>query len=97
VLTETTIPLLAEVPVGTYTYPDQSATLVIGCRLGAGRQLRLTGPGIASAVRLRIDGIPEAFWPLRDHACRYPLGWDVVLVSGDQVAGLPRTTHAEVE
>ncbi len=37
---------LARAPVGTYQYPDESATLVVGCALGAGRELRLSGPGV---------------------------------------------------
>lgn len=88
---------LAEAPAGSYADPDQSATLVIGCMFGAGRALRLRGPGIASVADLWVDGIPDAFWELRERACRYPLGWDIVLVAGDQLAGLPRTTRIEVE
>jgi alpha-D-ribose 1-methylphosphonate 5-triphosphate synthase subunit PhnH len=46
---------------------------------------------------LWVDSIPETFWALREQTCRYPLGWDVLLVSNDRVAGLPRTTRIEVE
>ena len=89
--------LLADAPVGTYSYPDESATLVIGCTLSAGRALRLTGPGIAAVSHLWVDGIPESLWALREQVCRYPLGWDLLLISDDQVVGLPRTTRIEVE
>jgi alpha-D-ribose 1-methylphosphonate 5-triphosphate synthase subunit PhnH len=88
---------LAEAPAGTYADPDQSATLVIGCTFGAGRALRLRGPGIAGVADLWVDGVPDALWELRERICRYPLGWDIVLVAGGQLAGLPRTTRIEVE
>jgi alpha-D-ribose 1-methylphosphonate 5-triphosphate synthase subunit PhnH len=88
---------LLEAPAGSYAYPDEAATLVIGCTLGAGRALRLNGPGIHGVAHLWLDDIPDWFWPLREQVCRYPLGWEVVLVSGDQLVGLPRTTHIEVE
>ena len=96
-LGEAALSLLRDAPVGTYSYPDESATLVVGCALGAGRGLRLAGPGIAGVEHLWVDGIPEGFWALREQVCRYPLGWDILLVSGDQLAGLPRTTRIEVE
>jgi alpha-D-ribose 1-methylphosphonate 5-triphosphate synthase subunit PhnH len=95
-LTAADVPPLAEAPCGTYSYPDESATLVIGCALGTGRRLRLHGPGIASTIEFLVGGIPDAFWPLRERVCRYPLGWDVLLVAHDRVVGLPRTTQIEV-
>lgn len=87
---------LAQAPVGSYSYPDESATLLVGCTLGDGQGLRLRGPGIPELSSLQVGGIAAAFWALREQACRYPLGWDVFLVAGDQVVGLPRTTQIEV-
>jgi alpha-D-ribose 1-methylphosphonate 5-triphosphate synthase subunit PhnH len=78
---------------GTMLYPDQAATLIIGCTLGAGRARTLAGPGIEGAAQLQVDGIPEAFWEMRTNTNRYPLGWDIFLVDGVQVVGLPRTTQ----
>ncbi|MCU0494031.1 MAG: phosphonate C-P lyase system protein PhnH [Chloroflexaceae bacterium] len=86
---------LARAPVGSYLYPDESATLVLGCTLGSGQRLRLSGPGINGAVDVQVGGLPEAFWSLRAETVRYPLGWDIFLVAGDQVLGLPRTTVVE--
>lgn len=81
---------------GDMLYPDQSATLVIACRLnpagGNGQQLRLTGPGIQTANELTVAGIPPHFWTLRAEMIHYPLGVDIIFVDGRQVAGLPRTT-----
>jgi len=87
---------LREAPVGTYLYPDRSATLIIGCRFELGLLLRLSGPGIQSATEIDVAGLPEDFWMLRASACAYPLGWDVFLVSGNALIGLPRTTRVEV-
>jgi alpha-D-ribose 1-methylphosphonate 5-triphosphate synthase subunit PhnH len=94
-LDEARLDLLAAAPVGTYADPDLGATLVIGCALGAGPALTLRGPGIPGAATLRLGGIPAGLWPLRARAV-YPLGWDLLFVSGDQLVGLPRTTSVEV-
>jgi alpha-D-ribose 1-methylphosphonate 5-triphosphate synthase subunit PhnH len=82
-------------PAGTYLDPDVGATLVLGCTLGEGPALTLVGPGIARALTLRVGGLPDALWRLRA-AAAYPLGWDILLVAGDQLVGLPRTTAVEV-
>jgi alpha-D-ribose 1-methylphosphonate 5-triphosphate synthase subunit PhnH len=95
-LTVADVPVLVDTPCGTYSYPDESATLVIGCALGIGRRLRLHGPGIAGVIELLVGHIPHTFWPLREQVCRYPLGWDILLVAHDRVVGLPRTTQIEV-
>lgn len=78
---------------GTMLYPDQAATLLIGCAFDAGQTLRLTGPGIATSLNIRVNGIDPAFWSLRQQVNHYPLGWDVFLIAGQQVIGLPRTTQ----
>lgn len=83
-------------PAGDYVAPEDSATLVVGCVIGSGPAMELRGPGIRSAIEVRIDGLPAAFWSLRAGTLRYPLGWDVFLVAGDRVIGLPRTTRAEM-
>ena len=90
-----------EASVGTLLYPDQAATLIVGCKLDAGSTfgdtLRLRGAGIASETLLTVGGIPAAFWQLREERVLYPIGWDLFLVDGDQVVGLPRTTLIEVD
>ena len=81
---------------GNLLYPDSSATLIIGCTFGSGGRLRLSGPGIEIARELEIGRLPEGFWQAREAARRYPLGWDVLLVSGSQVIGVPRSTELEI-
>jgi alpha-D-ribose 1-methylphosphonate 5-triphosphate synthase subunit PhnH len=92
---------LEEASIGTLVYPDQSATIAIACAFGSGSSLRLTGPGIQSETRVRVLGVPDEFFALRNRVSSYPLGWDVLLVekSGNasaRVIGLPRTTRIEV-
>lgn len=82
--------------VGTMLYPDLGATLIIGCQLGQGMNMTLSGPGIESTITCQIDIISTEFWALREKRCQYPLGWDTFLVDGQQVLGLPRTTKIQV-
>jgi alpha-D-ribose 1-methylphosphonate 5-triphosphate synthase subunit PhnH len=86
---------LALAPRGSHLDPDQSATLLLGCSFGEGPAVTLMGPGVARAITLRVGGLPAGLWELRRTAA-YPLGWDILLVDGDQLVGLPRTTAAEV-
>lgn len=88
--------LLREAPRGSYAYPDESATLVIGCSMHNGRRLRLRGPGIADGILVEIAQVPDEFWQLRTQLLQYPLGWDVFFVAGDWIVGLPRTSLMEV-
>lgn len=89
---------LASFNLGTPEYPDRSTTLIVqvdGLIEGAG--VRLRGPGIEAERRLEILGAGPAFWAaVQTNNALYPLGVDFVLVSNDQVAGLPRSTVVEV-
>ncbi|MBX5101251.1 phosphonate C-P lyase system protein PhnH [Rhizobium lentis] len=86
----------ASLRTGTLAYPDQAATLFACASFGFGTRLRLTGPGVNDSVTIAIDGIDPRFWQVRAEAMRYPLGWDVYLVDGYRVIGLPRSTKIEV-
>ncbi len=87
---------IAAAPVGSYTEPELGATLVLSCHLGGPATLTLRGPGIAGSVRLRVGGLPEDLWLLRAERTRFPLGWDLLLIDGAEVVGLPRSTAVEV-
>jgi alpha-D-ribose 1-methylphosphonate 5-triphosphate synthase subunit PhnH len=93
-LTDAHLSDLALASTGTMLYPDQSATLIVGATFASGESFSLTGPGIKpdEPQSIQIGGVPAAFWELRARVCHYPLGWDVFLVDGRQVIGLPRTT-----
>ncbi len=81
---------------GTLAYPDDAATLIMPARFGFCSGLRLTGPGVKDSVTIAVDGVDPGFWQVRADAIRYPLGWDVYLVDGDRIIGLPRSTKIEV-
>lgn len=95
-LHEADLERIAVAPIGTYTYPDTGATLVIGCQFDGNTLLRLSGPGVPGTQELRAGGVPEAFWERRRTLIHYPLGWDVFLVAEQTVVGVPRSCHVEV-
>ncbi len=86
-------PALASLPQGSEEEPQNGATLVLQVEaLIPGEGWRLTGPGIESAHRLRVDGAPAGFlaaWAA--NRAGFPCGVDVVLCAGDRLAALPRT------
>ncbi|WP_097651908.1 phosphonate C-P lyase system protein PhnH [Candidatus Chloroploca asiatica] len=95
-LTLAELDLLVTAPLGTYAEPDRGATLVLGCGFAHGTPLHLSGPGLAQPLTITVARLPDALWRARATVAVYPLGWDLYLVDGDQVIGLPRTTRVEV-
>ena len=95
-VTDETLAIIQNAPVGSYLSPEGSATLVLGVDLEAGRTLYLSGPGIKTAIEIHVSEIPDAFWKLRDSKIKYPMGWDVFLVGNGKIIGLARTTNVEV-
>lgn len=88
--------------VGTYQYPDEAASLFIGCAFdGASEKqvsLRFTGPGVKGSADVQLWGIPPEFWALRQRATAFPLGWDIYLVDpSGKIIGLPRSTRISQE
>ncbi len=81
---------------GSDMYPEDGATLVIPATLQEGERLKLTGPGIDGTIGLSVGGISAAFWAARRMAMRYPMGFEIFLLDGDQIVGLPRSTEIEV-
>ncbi|MCR4269232.1 phosphonate C-P lyase system protein PhnH [Nitratireductor sp. ZSWI3] len=80
---------------GSQEYPDRSTTLVLQVRsLSAGPELVLEGPGIERQAQLAPHPMPRHFarqWA-QNHA-RFPRGTDIILVSREGLAALPRTTR----
>ncbi|MEC8196995.1 MAG: phosphonate C-P lyase system protein PhnH, partial [Pseudomonadota bacterium] len=70
--------------------------LVVRAALDQGANLRLTGPGIETTLEVAVGSLPVGFWELRRQRIRYPMGFDLFLVDGDRVLGVPRSTQVEV-
>ena len=91
------MPPLPDFNPGEEQYPDRSATLILQVRsLTEGQSFRLSGPGIETTHDISVAGLPTRFiadWRI-NHA-RYPTGVDVLLVAGQTVVGLPRSTRVE--
>lgn len=86
---------LATIRCGSALYPDDGATLVAQVAHGSGQRVRLTGPGIEGARETTV-ALPAEFWTLRERLCAYPEGFDLLLVDGRSVIGIPRSTQIEV-
>ncbi len=79
-------------PAGTPDYPDRSATLIVlADALEGGPVLRLSGPGIAGERRI-APALPEgAAAELAANHARFPLGVDLFLAAGRDIAAIPRS------
>ncbi len=87
---------LEKLRLGSDLYPDEGATVILRARLGEGQALRLTGPGIDGAETLKVSGVPDGLWQRRADLIRYPMGFELILLDGDRLAALPRSTQVEV-
>lgn len=80
--------------LGSSDYPDRSTTLIVQvASLSGGRALALRGPGIDGVAMMTASvgaDLPER---LAANAALFPRGVDLLLVAGDGVIGLPRTTR----
>ena len=95
VLLDGALPPAASPRVGSLVAPERSTTLIVRVTgLERGTALHLTGPGIARDTRLPVDGLHPEWLPTRDRwVAGFPCGVDLILVSGDRFAALPRTTR----
>lgn len=89
------LPALDGFAFGTPEYPDRSTTLILQVgSLTDGPALELRGPGIDGTATLRAAIKPsDLFERLSINATLFPRGIDVVLVAGDAIAAVPRTTR----
>lgn len=96
-LTPARSPLFDGFAIGTDTYPDRSATLVIEVpSLQGGPALTLRGPGIDGTAQLAVPGLPDSF--LQDRAANlalFPCGVDLVFTAGSDLLALPRSIVVE--
>ncbi len=84
---------------GTQEYPDRSTTLVVEIEaFDGGRPLVLKGPGIRTQEEIAPVGLPDMFpqfWA--ENRQKFPRGVDLILVAGDRIICLPRTTVISVK
>ena len=80
---------------GSDLHPEDGVTLIAPAVLGEGPEIQLTGPGVDGAVRLPVGGLPAGFWQARKRAMRYPMGFELLLVDGARMLGVPRSTTVE--
>lgn len=88
---------LQDFSLGTLTYPDRSATLLVEVgSLETGRALRLSGPGISGNVIVHVAGLGDGFVAARRaNRALFPCGVDLILTCGSKILGLPRSTSVE--
>lgn len=91
----TLLPEFEQFNIGTADYPDRSTTLVLQVQsLAAGTELSLSGPGIRDCHTLRVAPTPHDLIPrLNANAALFPRGIDLLFVTDDAVAALPRSVR----
>ena len=89
------LPALDRFAFGSNEYPDRSTTLILQVEsLDDGPVAELQGPGIDGTAALRASIHPrDLFDRLTINATLFPRGIDVVLVHGDSIVAIPRTTR----
>ena len=89
------LPALDRFAFGSNEYPDRSTTLILQVEsLTDGPVAELQGPGIDGTAALRASIHPrDLFERLTINAALFPRGIDVVLVHGDSIVAIPRTTR----
>jgi alpha-D-ribose 1-methylphosphonate 5-triphosphate synthase subunit PhnH len=89
------LPGLDRFGLGSNEYPDRSTTIILQVEsLTKGPAYTLQGPGIGGTALLRATIAPkDLFERLAVNATLFPRGIDVVLVHGDAIVAIPRTTR----
>src|ERR1700676_3180369 len=89
------LPALDRFAFGSNEYPDRSTTLIIQVEsLAQGPSFELRGPGIDGTAMVQATIQPlDLFERLEINQTLFPRGIDVVLVAGDSVVAIPRTTR----
>jgi len=86
------MPPLASFAQGTPEYPDRSTTLIVQVASLANDRWMLTGPGIPDRRSFSASPLPADFpRQFADNRARFPCGVDLIFVTGEGVAALPRS------
>ncbi len=82
---------------GSLEYPDRSATLVLQvASFPEDASLTFSGPGIPGSRRFSATPLPVDFRArLVANRDKFPLGVDLIFVSGDAAAALPRSIRVK--
>ena len=85
--------------LGTADYPDRSTTIVLQVQsFEGGPRLALTGPGIRDRLSFRADPLPaDIAARLTFNRGLFPRGIDLMLVTNNAVAALPRSVRIAEE
>jgi alpha-D-ribose 1-methylphosphonate 5-triphosphate synthase subunit PhnH len=90
---------LAAFAQGTAEYPDQGATLILICEaFPQTPQLTISGPGLRGTGTFGFAPLPTGFtaqWQRNREA--FPLGVDLIVTAGNQLACLPRSARILAE
>jgi alpha-D-ribose 1-methylphosphonate 5-triphosphate synthase subunit PhnH len=89
------LPALDSFALGSSEYPDRSTTVILQVEsLSGGRAYDLRGPGIDGVATLNATIAPDDLLErLAVNASLFPRGIDFVLVHGDALVAIPRTTR----
>jgi len=89
------LPSLERFALGSSEYPDRSTKVILQVEsLNSGRSFELRGPGIDGVATLQASIRPfDLFERLQFNETLFPRGIDAVLVAGDAVVAIPRTTR----
>lgn len=81
--------------LGSMEYPDRSTTVVMQVDGVSGlASMRLTGPGIAGSRDFSVAPLPHDFLhEIAKNRAGFPRGVDLVFVTADAIAALPRSTR----
>ncbi len=87
------LPVFETFALGSSEYPDRSTTLVVQvASLDRGEALTFSGPGIAGQRAFSAAPLPKDFSArLIANRALFPRGIDLILVSANAVAALPRS------
>jgi alpha-D-ribose 1-methylphosphonate 5-triphosphate synthase subunit PhnH len=89
------VPDFESFALGTTEYPDRSTTLVLQVEsLSGAKVMRLRGPGIAGERPFAVSPYPaDLIARLQSNHATFPRGVDLLFVTADAVAAIPRSTR----
>lgn len=88
------MPALSCFAQGTPEYPDRSTTLIIQSSQLVGAGATFTGPGIDGSITFAPVPMPADFLTqLETNRGQFPMGVDLVFVTADRIAALPRSAR----